>query len=190
MASQSKPLAARSVQEEDLYLLVQSCQKCQSGPLEEVSRRQSSRPEGRIDDIQAHCSACGEETTLQFLRPTQVKTTAHSEIIDVGEWLALCHHFLDLGQTNSDKQQTEQQIRLARFCLSEALKFYPKDSDLPAPSAFFGHLGNQRFKEHPATFLKPKLLELRRQMLAPSGGVSEYKSTDAQKKRKWWRSKS
>jgi len=189
MTNQTKLLPARSVQEQALYLLVQPCQKCRSGPLEEVSRQQSDSPTGKIDMIQARCSSCGEEVTLQFARSVKEKATDQSELIDVTEWLALCHHFLDLGQTNSEKQQTQQQIGLARYCLSEALKFYPKDSDLPAPSAFFGRLANQRFKEHPAAFLKTKLLELRRQLPALSVGTSEYKPADAQKKRKWWRTK-
>ena len=190
MVNQSKPLVARSVQEQDLYLVVQPCHNCDSGPLEEVSRRQFADPEGTIDEVKARCTACGEQSTLQFLKATKVKTTAQSELIDVTEWIALCHHFLDLGQTNSDIQQTEQQIRLARFCLNEALQFYPKDSDLPDQSAFFGRLGNQRFKEHPAAFLKPKLLELRRQMSEISGVTSQRKRPDVQKHRKWWTSKS
>ena len=186
MVNQSKPLVARSVQEQDLYLVVQPCHNCDSGPLEEVSRRQFAGPAGTIDEVKARCTACGEQITLQFLKATRVKATAQSELIDVAEWIALCHHFLDLGQTNSDIHQTEQQIRSARFCLSEALEFYPKDSDLPDQSAFFRRLGNQRFKEHPAAFLKPKLLELRRQMPEISGGMSQCKRADAQKKRKWW----
>jgi len=189
MINQTKPLPARSVQEQALYLLVQPCQKCRSGPLEEVSRQQSDSPTGRIDVVQTLCSACGQDTTLQFTKPAKEKTTDQSELIDVTEWLALCHHFLDLGQTNSEKPQAQQQIRLSRYCLSEALKFYPKDSDLPAPSAFFGRLGNQRLKEHPAAFLKTKLLELRRQLPALSAETSESKPPDARKERKWWRTK-
>lgn len=187
MVNQAKPLPARSVQEQELYLLVQPCQKCQSGPLEEISRQQSDNPAGEIDEIQARCSACGEDTTLQFTRPAKVKATDASELIDVTEWLALCHHFLDLEQTNSEEKQAEQQLKLARYCLSEALKFYPEDSDLPDPSAFFGRLGNQRFKEHPAAFLKTKLLELRRQLPALSVGTSAHKAAEVRKKRKWWR---
>ena len=187
MVDQPKLLPARSIQEQSLYLIVHPCQKCQSGPLKETARHESDRPTGKIDAVEARCTCCGEEVSLQFLQPAKAKTTAQSELIDVSEWLALCHHFLDLSQTNSEKEQVQQQIKLARHCLNEALKFYPKDSDLPMPSAFFGRLGGRRFKEHPAAFLKTRLLELRRRLPALATKATKYKPTATGRKRKWWR---
>ena len=187
MLDQPKSLPAHSVQEQSLYLLVHPCQKCESGPLEEAARHESDSPAGRIDVVQARCTCCGEETSLQFSKTAKVETAAQSELIDVSEWLALCHHFLDLGQTSSEEQHLQQQIKLARHCLNEALKFYPEDSDLPMPSSFFGQLGSQRFKEHPAAFLKPKLLELRRRLPALATKATKYKPTATGRKRKWWR---
>ena len=187
MTEQAQRLTSRSVQEQALYLLVIPCGKCQAGPLEEISRRQSDGAAGKADVLETRCCSCGQEATLHFLRQTKVRATAQSTLIDVTEWLSLCHHFLDLGQTESDEEQAQQQIKLARYCLGEALKFYPKDSDLPDASAFFGRLGDKRFKEHPAAFLKTKLLELRRQLPALALEPSKSEPTEVRKKRKWWR---
>ena len=181
MTEQSQLLTSRSVQEQTLYLLAVPCGKCQAGPLEEISRRQSDGASGESDVVETHCCSCGQEATLHFLRKTKVRSTAKSTLIDVTEWLGLCHHFLDLVQTEPDEEQAQQQIKLARYCLGEALKFYSEDSDLPDASAFFGRLGNQRLKERPATFLKTRLLELRRQL--PGLAVEPTKT---RKKRKWW----
>ena len=187
MTEQARQLTSGSIQEQALYLLLTPCDKCQAGPLEEISRRQSDSDAGRIDIVGTRCSSCSQETIFTFRHSTRLKSTAKSELIDVTEWLALCHHFLDLGQTDSNEQQAQQQIRLARYCLGEALKFYPRDSDLPDSSAFFGRLGNQRFKEHPAAFLKTKLLELRRQLPELSVEPTKFEPKEVRNRRKWWR---
>ena len=187
MNEQTRPLTSRSVKEQTLYLLVVPCGKCQAGPLEEIFRRQSDGAADKTDVVKTRCCSCGQEATLHFLRQTKARAKAQSTLIDVTEWLGLCHHFLDLGQTESDEEQVQQQIKLARYCLGEALKFYAEDSDLPDTSAFFGRLGNQRLKEHPATFLKTRLLELRRQLPALAPEASKSEPTEARKKRKWWR---
>lgn len=189
MVEQAEPLASRSVQEQSLYLLVRACDKCQSGPLEEISRSQSAKPTGLEDHLSVRCSNCGHESVLDFARPAIETTLSKSELIDVAEWLALCHHFMDLAQTNSQQEQSHEQIVSARYCLNEALKFYPKDSHLPSPSAFFGRLGSQRFKDHPAVFLKTKLLDLRRRLASLAGQSSGHERPEARKKRKWWRGK-
>ena len=180
-------LKSRGVQEQTLYLLVRPCDKCQAGPLEEVSRQQVEGSDSRADEVEVRCSSCGQTSTLHFLRQKRAPAAAASTLIDVNEWLGLCHHFLDLGQTESDEEQAQQQIKLARYCLGEALKFYPEDSDLPDAAAFFGRLGDKRFKEQPAAFLKTKLLELRRQLPALAVEQPKPGTTEARKKRKWWR---
>jgi hypothetical protein len=187
MTEQAQPLTSRDVQEQALYLLVVPCSKCQAGPLEEISRRQSNGATGESDVVKTRCGSCGQEATLHFLRQTKVRASTQSTLIDVTEWLGLCHHFLDLGQTESDEQQAQQQIKLARYCLGEALKFYAEDSDLPDASGFFGRLGNQRLKEHPTSFLKTRLFELRRQLPALAPEPAKPEPTEARKKRKWWR---
>lgn len=187
MSEQDQRLASRSVQEQAMYLLVRPCEKCQGGPLEEVSRRQIQNSDGEADVVETSCSSCGQEATLHFLQQAKAQAEVVSRLIDVTEWLGLCHHFLDLGQTEPDEKQTQQHIKLARYCLGEALKFYPEDSDLPEASAFFGRLGDQRFKEQPAAFLKTKLLELRSQLPGLGSEPSKSDSTEARKKRKWWR---
>lgn len=170
-----------------MYLLVRPCEKCGAGPLEEASRSKADSATGGIDLLQTRCSSCGKETTLRFSKPGSVKLTAVSELIDVTEWLGLCHYFLDEAQVDSDSSVARQQIISARYCLNEALKFYSEDSDLPAASAFFGPLGEQRFKEHPATFAKDKLLELRRRLPVLSSEVSKQGAAGTRKKAKWWR---
>lgn len=189
MSEQAEPLASRSVQEQSLYLLVRACDKCHSGPLEEVSRSQSVKPDNLEDHLIARCSNCGQEVVLDFARPAIETTLSQSKLIDVAEWLALCHRFMDLAQAGDQQEQSHDQIVSARYCLNEALKFYPEDSHLPPPSAFFGRLGNQRFKDHPAVFLKTKLLDLRRRLASLAGESSGQKRTEARKKRKWWRGK-
>ena len=187
MLKQGQPLSSRSVQEEGLYLLIRLCAKCQAGPLEEISREESQISGGIQDQVKARCNSCGEECILAFTRATSGTTAGQSELIDVAEWLGLCHHFMDLAQTNPQKEQSREQIVSARYCLNEALKFYPHETHLPPPSAFFGRLGDQRYKEHPAVFLKTKLLELHRRLGVLAGQSTKAHQTDSGKKRKWWR---
>ncbi len=187
MSKQGQPLSSRSVQEEGLYLLIRPCAKCQAGPLEEISREESQIPGGIQERVKARCNSCEEECILAFTRATSGGTADQSELIDVAEWLGLCHHFMDLAQTNPQEEQSHEQIVSARYCLNEGLKFYPQESHLPPPSAFFGRLGDQRFKEHPAVFLKTKLLELRRRLGVLAGQSAKAEHTGTDKKRKWWR---
>ena len=189
MAEQSEPLSSRSVQEESLYLLVRPCDKCQAGPLEEISREKSDIPVGIQDQVKVRCKSCGQECVLEFARPSVAASASQSQLIDVAEWLGLCHHFMDLAQTNPQEEQSHEQIVSARYCLNEALKFYPQESHLPPPSAFFGRLGDHRYKEHPAVFLKTKLLDLRRRLGVLAGQSHKPDQTGTGKKRKWWRGK-
>jgi len=187
MGKQVQQLSARSVQEEGLYLLIRPCDKCQAGPLQEISRQESQIAGGVQDRVKARCSRCEQECLLVFTRATSGRTAGRSELIDVAEWLGLCHHFMDLAQTNPQEEQSHEQIVSARYCLNEALKFYPEDSHLPPPEAFFSRLGDQRYKEHPAVFLKTKLLELRRRLGVLAGQSHRPEQTGSGKKRKWWR---
>ncbi len=188
MNTQSQPLSSRSIQEEDLYLLIRLCDKCQADSLQEISRKELQIPGGTGEQIiKARCNSCGQECDLAFTRATSDVTAGQSKLIDVAEWLGLCHHFMDLAQTNPQEEQSHDQIILARYCLNEALRFYPQDSHLPPPSAFFGRLGDQRYKDHPAVFLKTKLLDLRRRLGVLAGKGSRLKQSHSPKKRKWWR---
>ena len=189
MSKQGQPLSSRSVQEEALYLLIRPCEKCQAGPLQEISRKESDIPVGIDDQFKARCNKCGQECLLEFTRPGRGTSASQSQLIDVAEWLGLCHHYMDLSQTNPQAEQSHEQIVLARYCLNEALKFYPKDSHLPPPSAFFGRLTDQRFKDHPAVFLKTKLLDLRRRLGVLASQSHKPEQTGTGKKRKWWRGK-
>ena len=190
MNDQPKLLPAHSLDEQNLYLLVKPCEDCDSGPLEEVSRAQADSASGIIDILEVRCTACHYQMSLRFSKPIATDLSAPSELIDVGQWLGLCHHFLDLAQTNAEKEEARHQVITARHCISEALKFYPKGSDLPDESAFFGPLGDRRLKEHPVSFDKSKLLDLRRRLSAISAQVSGTKPGRAKKKTKWWRDKS
>lgn len=189
MDTQSQPLPSRSIQEEGLYLLVRLCDKCQAGSLQEISREKSQIASGPgiREQIKARCNSCGQECDLAFTRATSDATAGQSELIDVAEWLGLCHHFMDLAQTNPQEKQSHEQIILARYCLNEALRFYPQDSHLPPPSAFFGRLGDQRYKDHPAVFLKTKILDLRRRLGVLARKGSKLKKSPSGTKRKWWR---
>ena len=189
MSDQGQPLSSRSVQEEGLYLLIRPCEKCQAGPLQEISRQKSEIPAGIGEQIKARCNNCGQECLLEFTRLSTSTSATQSQLIDVAEWLGLCHHFMDLAQTNPQEEQSHEQLVSARYCLNEALKFYPEDSHLPPPSAFFGRLGDQRFKDHPAVFLKTKLLELRRRLGVLASQSTKAHQTGTGKKRKWWRGK-
>lgn len=189
MNQQPKLLPAHSLQEQNLYLLVKPCEDCGCGPLEEVSRAEADSATGGIDLLETRCTICHHQMSLRFTRPAATDLSAPSELIDIAQWLGLCHHFLDLAQTNSDQDEAKQQVITARHCLNEALKFYPKGSDLPDESAFFGPLGVSRLKEHPVAFDKSKLLDLRRRLPAISGEVSGTKPARTKKKTKWWRDK-
>ena len=187
MSEQGQPLYSRTIQEEALYLLIHPCDKCRAGPLQEISREKSDIPVGTYDQVKARCNNCGQECDLAFARPNSGASANQSQLIDVAEWIGLCHHFMDAAQTNPQAEQSHEHIVLARYCLNEALNFYPEDSHLPPPSAFFGRLSDQRFKDHPAVFLKTKLLDLRRRLGILAGKTHKPEQTGTTKKRKWWR---
>ncbi len=90
-----------------------------------------------------------------------------SEIIDVAGWLML---FTLLSERASRQEQQARSLpdrsacrRLqmrAAACLTEALKFYDADNDLPPEEAFFAAASRRQFREHPELFTRDRLIGL------------------------------
>ena len=143
------------------------------------------------------CTRCGatlgfvaEETTMDAFTAGEGGVVLTDDE-DMASRARLIHNIgRVLGKPGYVHYLLSSNYRMSEFqaaLIMEALKFYPKDSDLPDTSAFFGRLSNQRFKEHPEAFLKTKLLELHRRLSGLSVAAARREPTEARKKRKWWR---
>jgi len=91
-----------------------------------------------------------------------------SRVIDVAGWLTLFAMLQDEARVGADNAHTPQARAAVRrlhlqasACLSEALKFYDEDNDLPPDDAFFSKRSRQQFRQHPELFARDRLIELR-----------------------------
>jgi len=208
----TKPLSSISIIERYFYLMILSCNQCQKGPFELVSTERE--PEHPIDIWYVRCRQCQYGQRLRFdrtaLRVDEVESAAGtlpevnptdrpSQLIDLGQWLALFHHILAKASEEKDRKEAQRLGYEATLCLEEALKFYTPDSDLPPQEAFWTEASQKRLKEHPELFVRQRLLQMREKL--PSLQVMRHAMTDlpsyesnqgdgegnGKKKSPWWK---
>jgi len=172
-----RKLPARSVSERHFYLMVLSCPACGKGPFDRVSAERSG---DELADIwYVRCRSCGIGQRLLFDRtkllvpddesahgelPIVNPTDEPSELLGVGQWLALFYTILHAAAAQSERGEAQRLGYEATLCLDEALKFYPPDSDLPSPEAFRNEESLARFREHPEQFARDRLLRMRQKL--------------------------
>ncbi len=201
---EEKLLPARSTVERHFYLMVLQCGKCGRGPFTLVRTEQT--PDGREDLWYVRCRQCQQGQCLRFDREKlavdeatniasdlpEVNPTDHpSELIDVGQWLALFYSILNAAANQQDRKEAQRLGYEATLCLEEALKFYRDDNELPGERAVWVQASRERLKEHPEMFVRQKLLAMReklpnievmRQAMRKSENLTQVDG----KKTRWW----
>lgn len=188
-SSEEKQLPSYSVTERIFYLMTLQCEHCRSGPFARVSSECSG--DGKVDIWYVRCRACNSGRRLLFDRtklrlddppaeagqlPVVNPFDDPSELLDVGQWLALFYAVTSAAAAQSDRAEVQRLGYEATLCLEEALKFYPSDSELPRPDSFFTDNSKRRFKEHPEQFARDKL-HVMRQKLPSLRVIQAYRDT-------------
>jgi len=170
-------LPARSVTERHFYLMVLACDRCGTGPLDFVSSERAGNE--KVDIWYVRCRSCRCGRRLVFDRskllvddgntpteslPVVNPTDAPSELLDVGQWLALFYTIISSAAEQSDRKQARRLGYEATLCLEEALKFYGPGCPLPGREAFFTENSAQRVKAHPQQFTRSKLEQMRQRL--------------------------
>lgn len=116
------------------------------------------------EDIAEMIAQCSAKASPQLINPFENP----SAVIDVAGWLTLhalladeARVFADKARTVDDRAAIRRLHLQASACLSEALKFYDEDNDLPPADAFFSKQSQKQFREHPELFIRDRLIELR-----------------------------
>ncbi len=145
-------MVARSLLEEILYVRQKSCDCGVYFVLLE-------REEGPVHRLRAQCRRCGMVRVFQLkpnpgflaefdpLDPIINPDDSPSELIDPVGWFILARQLserLARAQHNRRKGFGKQPGALARSCLKELLKFYPRGEDFPKDDLFYEE-GNRRF---------------------------------------------
>ncbi|MFP3937492.1 MAG: hypothetical protein ACLFVW_04050 [Phycisphaerae bacterium] len=186
---------AATVNEAKYFLMVTPCPGCGKGPwlLDDSTEPAAS---GEKFSIDARCKSCGREETFEFVcdsasRDEDAELISASEspsgLIDVAQWLSLFYRHIE---TAADDNTPARERRLlgyrAALCLREALKFYGEEDELPDASAFFTEPSRDAFREHPESFAREKLLDMRSK-LPKLGAMAQSVKSDREKTRKrWW----
>jgi len=197
-----QPLQAHGLVEAHLYLKVTPCPDCARGPLEvEPAAAPEDAPAQppRVRILHARCHHCGARRELAFqlaaaaddrqawLEPIN-PTDQPSEIIDLGQWVSLYYLLLEETQRAGQSPEGSRLAFREAQCLDEALKFYSSDDELPPPTAFFTASSRQAFAEHPESFARQRLRDLRSRLPAPRAVPRRAGDDDSQAgKRPWWR---
>jgi len=170
-------LPARSIIERHFYLMVTQCEHCELGPFDLVSSERTG--DDRIDIWYVRCRSCRTGRRLMFDRskllveerestesalPVVNPTERASELLDVGQWLALFHAIISAAAEQTDRKEAQRLGYEATLCLEEALKFYSPDSELPGEEAFFTESSRRRLQEHPEQFAREKLHQMRQKL--------------------------
>jgi hypothetical protein len=199
-------LSSRTILERHFYLMVLSCDQCGKGPFELISTEQT--PDGQVDIWYIRCKPCGQGQRLQFDQSRLVLDEAEnrtnellevnptdqpSELMDVGQWLALFFSILNAAADEKDRKEAQRLGYEATLCMEEALKFYEQDSDLPPARAVWTENSQQRLKDHPELFVRTRLLQMREKLpsihvmrKAMINTIPKPENDDGQKKKHWW----
>ncbi len=189
-----KPLSAHSILEAHLYVMLQACPQCASGPLAVSDDETEEEHIDSIIRLDCACPACGEKAAYRFRidsrwavesePPLINPTDESSKLIDVAQWLTLYHTIIARTKEAPDRTASRIEAYQAAMCIAEALKFYEPDNDLPPASAFFSDQAREQARAHPAFFARDKLLSLQ-------GGLPDLRAsqavTSSKSARKWWK---
>lgn len=195
-----RPLAAHSLAEVYLYLMITPCRECGRGPLRGADARAHEQDWGMGLVVDVTCGACKHQTQLVFKVPTDQLAAARqsppdaaaivnptnepSRIIDVPGWVTLFGVIIEGAARTADKVEGRKIGYEAAQCLEEALKFYDDDNDFPPDSAFFTEDSRRRYQDHPDKLARSRLINLRAKL--PTLDAMEKQLAHSKKKR-WWK---
>ena len=158
-----KPLTPHSTNELTYYFMVTPCDACGSGP-----QTVTTIEGGKTARVTARCERCGHEHAAEFrseFEPSDPQTPCvnpldePSRLVDLNQWLGVAYVLIDQITENRGADAHALQLQAA-VCLTEALKFYDPDDEVPPVDAFFHETSQRAFREHPETFARQHVCDL------------------------------
>ena len=190
MSGQNDLPVLHSLTEASLYVMLVPCTACGGAVWPRLTESAGPDEESRLT-LPVTCQNCGQTGKLTFdvarvdpaeaagglqawaerwqtgQMPALNPTAEPSRVIDVAGWLMLYEMLSDAGRTTGGPPDMADAGLLRRLqiqagdCLTEALKFYDIDNDLPPEDAFFSAAHRRQFRDHPELFLRQRLTSLR-----------------------------
>jgi hypothetical protein len=161
------PLTPHSTNELSYYLAVTACDACGSGP-RRLAPGDEAGLAGKKRTATVRCDHCGAEGQVDFVSEFEPVDPASlcispvdepSRLVDLNQWLGIAYVLID-DITESRVSDTHAwQIRAAA-CLTEALKFFDPDDEVPPEEAFFYETSERAFREHPQTFARQHISDM------------------------------
>ena len=158
------PLDALSLDEVRCFLAVTPCPCCHAGPI--ALDTSATSP--------ATCQACGGELLLDYTVEYPIPddtddaiphinpTDEPSRLVDLNQWLGLAYlHAEAAGSHRIASSEHHARQLWAAACLTEALKFYPKDAEFPPQGACWVETSQRALADHPNIFSREILMGLR-----------------------------
>lgn len=141
--------------------------------------------------VRAVCRHCERPTEFRFDCPAAADESASlnpgpqpSRLIDLGQWLSLVSLLQEQAAKADSPAQARRLAAQAGQCIEEALKFYSADNELPATSAFFTEASQRAFAEHPETFARQRLADMRLRL--PDDRPAARQTAGAPRPKRWW----
>ena len=191
-----EPLPAHTLNEVRYYLMVTPCAACGNGPYAADEIRQP--PENpSVVVVEAHCEHCDAKrsfaaTTQHELPETGVRAEIinpgrePSRIVDLGQWLGLFYLLVESAFSADKPVETRRLGYRASLCLSEALKFYGLDDELPPGSAFFVPGTIEAYRNNPEKFARQKLRDMQTKLPSPGVMAANVSRDERVAVKKWW----
>lgn len=189
-----KPLAAHSILEARLYLMLRSCAACQAGPPEVINEQLEEEHIDGVVRFDCTCDDCGRTSAERFcidsrwLAPSEPPVInpieEPSKLLDVSQWLTLYHTLRSKSEESADRIEKRRWAYQAGLCVSEALKFYEPDNDLAPAAAFFSDLAREQARTNPTHFTRQRLLAIQSKLpnMRAEAGTGRPKSGG-----RWWK---
>lgn len=162
-----KPLTPHSTNELTYYFAVTACDACGSGP-RQMAPGEDAGQAGQKRRVTVRCDHCGDESQVDFVsefEPADPQSLCvnpldePSRLVDLNQWLGVAYMLIDDITEGRVADTHTWQIRAA-ICLTEALKFFDPDDEVPPADAFFCETSQQAFLEHPETFARQHICDL------------------------------
>ncbi len=188
-----RPLRAASLAEAYLFVTVQHCDVCEQGPLKVKGTLREQVGGEACTTLTTRCGQCGRVREYLFhvaaeelpavpgTGERRINPTGRpSQLIDVAGWVTLYQMILSAAERASSRgERRELQVEAAE-CLSEALRFYDDENEMPPKSAFFSPRARRRLRDHPEQYIRSSLVAKLARLPRPG----EQRARPAA--RKWW----
>jgi hypothetical protein len=197
------PLAVHSIAEAHLYLMSTPCKLCGTGRTKCLTGALDPAAGPGVLRFDTQCESCSFDSTIWFRLPAEAEpavpevdeltaarinpTPAHSEIIDVAQWLTLFRIISEAAAAQTEPAESRRLGYEAAQCIDEALKFYTPDNDLPPADALFHEASRRQFRDRPDMFARARLINLRAKLPTLTQMEQRLRSTGQRRPRKWWK---